>query len=137
MHGYHGKITAEAIKSVEIVGKELEEISAEVTMAQPFKINLRWGDNKPAEDYYGDQDSQGSLLGKPTGGSEFQGIIYTRSGEDKEDWHHPQVTELDKNICHETGLGIINMPRVRVKKPAIMEEEYRYHGQDPQPVKIV
>ena len=122
MHGHQGKITADAIKSVEIVRKiELEEISAEVTVGQPFKIDLRWGDNKPTEDYYGNQDSQGSLLSKPTGSSDFQGIKNGRSGEDKEDWHHPDVTELDKNICPEAGLGIINMPRVRVKKPAIME----------------
>ena len=130
MHGHHGKITAEAIKAVEIVGNELEEISAEITMTQPFKIDLRWGHNKPAEDYYGNQDALGSLLGKPTGGSEFQGIIYTRSGEDKEDGHHPEVTELDKNFRPETGLGILNVPTIKIKEPAIMEEKYRGHGQD-------
>ena len=116
MHGHKGKITAEAIHAVEIVRIiELEEIPAEVTVGQPFKIDLRWGDNKPAEDYYGNQDSQGSLLGKPTGGSEFQGIIYTRSGEDKENWHHPEGKEFDKNIRPETGLGILNMPILKVK----------------------
>ena len=138
MEWHQGKITAEAIKAVEVVRIiELEEISAEVTIGQPFKIDLRWGNNKPAEDYYGNQDSQNSLLSKPTGGSESQGIIYTRSCEDKEDWHQPEVTELDKNFRHETGLGILNMPTIKIKEPAIMEEKYRQHCQDPQPVNVV
>jgi len=137
MHRHKGKITTYTINAVEIVRKELEEISAEVTVAQPFKIDLRWGDNKPAEDYYGDQDSQGSLLSKPTGGSEFKGIIYTRSGEDKEDWHHPQGKEINKNFRPEIGLGTLNVPVLKIKESGVMKEKYGEHGQNPQPVNVV
>ena len=130
MHGHKGKITTigQAINTVEIVRNKLEEISAKVTMGQPFKIDLRWGDNKPADDYYGNQDPQDSLLSKTTGGSESQGIIYTRSGEDKEDRHQPEATEFDKNSRPEAGLGTLNMPIPKVKEPAVVKEKYGEHG---------
>ena len=132
MHGHQGKITAEAVKAVEILSRiELEKISAEVTVEKPLEIDLRWSDNKPAEDYDGNQDSQGSLFDKSACSPGSESIIYTRCGDDKEDWHYPEVTEPDKNIYPETGLGVINMPRVRIKKTATMEEEYHQHCQDP------
>jgi hypothetical protein len=132
MHGHKGKITVDAINAVEIVGKiELEEISAEATLGQPFQIDLRWGDNEPAEDYYRNQDAHGSLLGKSAGSPEFHGIIYTSSGEDKEDWHYPEDKEIYKSLCSDTGLSTFNMPTIEVKEPGIMKEKYGEHGQDP------
>ena len=138
MHGHKGKITADAINTVEIVGKiELEEIPAEVTVGQPFKIDLRWGDNKPAEDYYGNQDTQSSLLGKPAGSANFHGIINACPGEDKENRHHPEDKEIYKNFRTETGLGTFNVPIIKIKEPGVMEEKYGGHGQDPQPVDVI
>jgi len=125
MHGHKGKITAYTINAVEVVGEiELEEVSAEAALSQPFQIDLWWGDNKPANDYYGNEDAQCSLLSKPAGGSEFHGIIYTCTGEKKEYWHDPEDTEIYENIHGDTSLNAFNVPTIGIKEPGIMKEKY-------------
>ena len=65
MHGHECKIAFRhrAINAVEIVRYELEEISAEAPLSKALEVDLWRGHDKPAEGYYGNQDTQGSLPG--------------------------------------------------------------------------
>ena len=124
MHAVKGKIPTKTLNTFKIMRVPLEKVSCKLSIEHSLQVDLWWSDDKYTDKYPRNQDTQASLLDEPTACSRPQGVIYSRSREDKEERHHPLVKELYMKGRRETGRSVLYMPTVKVKEPVAMKEEY-------------